>query len=194
MTNKQRTDLIEAFVREHKYADLHTLATRFSGSLSTVRRALDQLAERGIVRRHHGGASLVETDALAQEYDFVTRNQRQTVEKLAIARLIAAQVEPGMTVILDGGSTTYSVAHLLAEKRLQVITNSIPIASLFAEIGAIDTTVTGSFRAKYLTKSQVGPCSIMSPIKPSTYFSIAGRSSSMRLTVKSLASMRRNLV
>ena len=143
MTNKQRTDLIEAFVREHKYADLHTLATRFSGSLSTVRRALDQLAERGIVRRHHGGASLVETDALAQEYDFVTRNQRQTVEKLAIARLIAAQVEPGMTVILDGGSTTYSVAHLLAEKRLQVITNSIPIASLFAEIGAIDTTVTG---------------------------------------------------
>ncbi len=143
MTNKQRTDLIEAFIREHKYADLHTLATRFDGSLSTVRRALDHLAERGIVRRHHGGASLVETDALAQEYDFLTRNQRQPDEKIAIARLIAEQVVPGMTVILDGGSTTYTVARLLAQKRLQVITNSIPVASLFAEIGAVDTTVTG---------------------------------------------------
>jgi DeoR/GlpR family transcriptional regulator of sugar metabolism len=143
MTNKQRTDLIEAFIREHKYADLHTLATRFSGSLSTVRRALDQLEARHIVRRHHGGASLVETGALAQEYDFLARNQRQPDEKIAIARLIADQIEPGMTVILDGGSTTYSVARLLAGKRLQVITNSIPVASLFAEIGAIDTTVTG---------------------------------------------------
>jgi DeoR/GlpR family transcriptional regulator of sugar metabolism len=143
MTNKQRTDLIEAFIREHKYADLNTLATRFSGSLSTVRRALDQLEARGVVRRHHGGASLIEADAFAQEFDFVARNQRQTDEKVAIARLIAEQVKPGMTVILDGGTTTYSVAHLLAEKRLQVITNSIPIASLFAEIGAVDTTVTG---------------------------------------------------
>ncbi|MCX6955962.1 MAG: DeoR/GlpR family DNA-binding transcription regulator [Verrucomicrobia bacterium] len=143
MTHRQRIDLIAAHLREHKYADLHTLATRFDGSLSTVRRALDELESLGIARRHHGGASLVETDALAQEYDFSTRNQRQTAEKLAIARIIADQVEPGMTVILDGGTTTYSVAHLLAEKRLQVITNSIPIASLFAEIGAVDTTVTG---------------------------------------------------
>lgn len=143
MTNKQRTDLIERFLREHKYADLHTLATRFDGSLSTVRRALDHLEARGVVRRHHGGASLVENDVLAQEYDFLARNQRQPDEKYAIARLIANQVEPGMTVILDGGSTTYTVARLLAEKRLQVITNSLPIAGLFGEIGAVDTTVTG---------------------------------------------------
>jgi DeoR/GlpR family transcriptional regulator of sugar metabolism len=143
MTNKQRTDLIERFIREHKYSDLHTLATRFDSSLSTVRRALDHLETRGIVRRHHGGASLVENDALAQEYDFLARHQRQPEEKYAIARLIADQVEPGMTVILDGGSTTYTVARFLAAKRLQVITNSLPIAGLFGEIGTADTTVTG---------------------------------------------------
>ena len=143
MTNKQRTDLIERHIREHKYADLRTLADHFSGSLSTVRRALDQLEARGIVRRHHGGASLIETDALAQEYDFIARNQRNPDEKFAIARLIASQVEPGMTVILDGGSTTYTVARLLADKQLQVITNSLPIASLFSEVGRVETIVTG---------------------------------------------------
>src|SRR3954468_22353946 len=100
MTNKQRTDLIESFIREHKYADLRTLATRFAGSVSTVRRALDQLETRGIVRRHHGGASLIETDALAQEYDFAARDQRHPEEKFAIAQLVADHVQPGMTVIL----------------------------------------------------------------------------------------------
>jgi DeoR/GlpR family transcriptional regulator of sugar metabolism len=143
MTNKQRTDLIERYVREHKYADLRTLAARFAGSLSTVRRALDSLVERGIVRRHHGGASLVETDALAQEYDFLARNQRQADEKFAIASLVSDQVQPGMTVILDGGSTTFAIARLLAEKSLQVITNSLPIAGLFSEVGNVDTVVTG---------------------------------------------------
>jgi len=143
MTNKQRTDLIERFIREHSYADLRLLASRFSSSLSTVRRALDQLEARGIVRRHHGGASLVETDAFAKEYDFAARDQQHPDEKYAIARLVADQVAPGMTVILDGGTTTYAVARLLTDKKLQVITNSLPVASLFSEIGTIETTVTG---------------------------------------------------
>ena len=144
MTNQQRTDSIEHYLREHKYADLHTLASRFGGSLSTVRRVLDSLETRGIARRHHGGASLIETDAFAQEYDFIARNQRHPDEKFAIARLVADQVQPGMTVILDGGSTTYAVARLLADKHLQVITNSLPIASLFGEIGSVETIVTGA--------------------------------------------------
>ena len=143
MTNKQRTDLIERYLREHKYADLRTLADRFSGSLSTVRRALDQLEARGIVRRHHGGASLVETDALALEYDFIARNQRHPDEKFLIASLVAEHVKPGMTIILDGGSTTFAVARLIVDKQLQVITNSLPIASLFGEIGSVETVVTG---------------------------------------------------
>jgi len=143
MTNKQRTDLIERYIREHRYADLRTLANRFGSSLSTVRRALDQLEEKGIVRRHHGGASLIDTDAVSQEYDFISRNLRNPEEKFAIANLVAEEVEPGMTVILDGGSTAYAVARLLVDKRLQVITNSIPIASLFSDVGSVETIVIG---------------------------------------------------
>ena len=143
MTNKQRIDLIERYIREHKYADLHSLADRFGGSLSTVRRALDSLEHRGIVRRHHGGASLIDTDALNQEHDFLVRIQRQADQKFAIANLVADQVQPGETVILDGGTTTYAVARLLAEKRIRVITNSLPVASLFGETGNTETIVTG---------------------------------------------------
>ena len=143
MTQKQRVDLIEQYIRTHRYADLHSLARRFSTSLSTVRRALDALEERGILRRHHGGASLIETDELTREYDFIARDQRMAEEKFAIASLIAERVEPGMTVILDGGTSTYAVARLLTGRRLQVITNSLPIAALFGEVGSVETIVTG---------------------------------------------------
>jgi len=143
MTNKQRLDLIEKHIRAHRYADLHTLATRFAISLSTVRRALDELEAKGILRRHHGGASLIETDEVAREYDFIARDERMAAEKFAIASLIADRVQPGMTIILDGGTSTYAVARLLTAKRLQVITNSLPIAGLFGEVGTVETIVTG---------------------------------------------------
>jgi DeoR/GlpR family transcriptional regulator of sugar metabolism len=143
MTNKQRTDLIERYIREHKYAALRTLAARFGTSVSTVRRALDMLEREGVVRRHHGGASLVDTDALAQEHDFLARIQRQADAKFAIASLIATGIQPGMTIILDGGSTAFAVARLLAEKPVHVITNSLPVATLYGEAGNVETILTG---------------------------------------------------
>jgi DeoR/GlpR family transcriptional regulator of sugar metabolism len=143
MTNKQRTDLIEKYIREHTYADLRTLATTFGSSISTVRRALDSLEERGIVRRHHGGASLIQPDVIGPEHDLLARNERQADAKFAIATLVAEEVRPGMTIILDGGSTTFAVARMIAGKRLQIVTNSLPVASLFGEIGSVETTVTG---------------------------------------------------
>lgn len=143
MTNKQRLDLIEKFIREHKYADLHTLAEKFDISLSTVRRALNDLETTGTVRRHHGGASLVESEANSGGYDFITQDDRQSDEKHAIARTLAKFIEPGMTVLIDGGTTTYAVARQLIEKRLVIITNSLPIAALYSEVGSCETIVTG---------------------------------------------------
>lgn len=156
MTTKQRLDFIERYIREHKYADLHTLAESCDTSLSTIRRALDTLEARGLLRRHHGGATLVETDEVSREYDFISRDQRNADEKHAIARCIADMVQPGMSVILDGGTTVYSVARLLAGKRLQVITNSLPIAALYADVGSLETIVTGGTIQSRLG-SLVGP-------------------------------------
>jgi DeoR/GlpR family transcriptional regulator of sugar metabolism len=143
VTHKQRLDLIEQFIREHKYADLHTLAGAFDISLSTVRRALNELEGKGILRRHHGGASVVEDDNGAGGYDFITQDARQSDEKNAIGAHIAARIHNGMTVLLDGGTTTYAVARHLTDKRVVIITNSLPIAALFSEIGASETIVTG---------------------------------------------------
>ena len=143
MTNRRRVDLIEKYIREHRYADLHSLAARFDISQSTARRALDELEARGVLRRHHGGASVIDPDEVAREYDFISRDQVQGNEKFAMARFIAERVLPGMTVIIDGGTSPYAVARLLIGKRLQVITNSLPVAGLFSDVSSVETIVTG---------------------------------------------------
>lgn len=142
MTNKQRLDLIEQFIRENKYADLHTLAARFQISLSTARRALNDLETAGIIRRHHGGASLIDEDAPGG-YDFIVSDDTRSGEKHVLAEWIAERITPGMTVMLDGGTTTFAVARMLTNKRIIVVTNSLPIAALFNEVSACETVVTG---------------------------------------------------
>jgi DeoR/GlpR family transcriptional regulator of sugar metabolism len=142
ITNKQRLDLIEAYIREHRYADLHVLARTFDTSLSTIRRALNDLESGGIVRRHHGGASLVE-NSTAGGYDFITQDDTNTEEKHRIAARAAELVQDGMTVMIDGGTTTYAVAKAILDKRLVIVTNSLPIAALLNEVSACETIVTG---------------------------------------------------
>jgi DeoR/GlpR family transcriptional regulator of sugar metabolism len=142
ITNKQRLDLIEAYIREHKYADLHVLASQFKTSLSTIRRALNDLESAGIIHRHHGGASLV-VDHQTGGYDFITQDDTFAEEKHRIAESVAELVEDGMTIMMDGGTTTYAVAKALLTKRLVIVTNSLPIAALLNEVSACETVVPG---------------------------------------------------
>ena len=60
-----------------------------------------------------------------------------------MARFIAERVLPGMTVMIDGGTSPYAVARLLIGKRLKVITNSLPVAGLLSDVSSIETIVTG---------------------------------------------------
>jgi DeoR/GlpR family transcriptional regulator of sugar metabolism len=143
MTHRRRLQLIEKYIRENRYADLHTLASKFGISASTARRALDDLEAQGVCRRHHGGASVLDPDELAREYDFISRDQTHADEKFVMARFIAEQVTPGMTVVIDGGTSAYAVARLLIGKRLRVVTNSLPVAGLLSDVGTVETIVTG---------------------------------------------------
>jgi DeoR/GlpR family transcriptional regulator of sugar metabolism len=143
MTHRRRLQLIEKYIRENRYADLHTLASKFGISVSTARRALDDLEAQGVCRRHHGGASVLDPDELAREYDFISRDQTHADEKFVMARFIAEQVTPGMTVVIDGGTSAYAVARLLIGKRLRVVTNSLPVAGLLSDVGTVETIVTG---------------------------------------------------
>ena len=54
-------------------------------------------------------------------------------------------IEDGDTVLLDGGSTTYEVARLLVGRPLQIVTNSLPVANLFASNANNDLVLLGGY-------------------------------------------------
>jgi len=139
----ERLRRIEDLLGQHDFVDLATLARDLKASESTVRRDLDQLAAKGLLKRTHGGAMAIEYKS--DELNFVARDTRQADEKELIARTAAGLVQDGMSVIIDGGTTTYHVAKQLSGKRIQVITNSLPVASLFGNSSAIETIVCGGF-------------------------------------------------
>jgi DeoR/GlpR family transcriptional regulator of sugar metabolism len=100
------------------------LSARLGVSGYTVRRDLDELAEAGRITRVHGGA-LSATPSTYEE-----RQTHALPGKLATARAAARVLQPGQTVIVDGGST----ALLLAEHihGATVITHSPPTAAALA--------------------------------------------------------------
>ncbi|MBI5395453.1 MAG: DeoR/GlpR transcriptional regulator [Verrucomicrobia bacterium] len=143
MKAPERQRRIEALLGQHEFADLATLARELQASESTVRRDLDQLAAKGVLKRTHGGAMTVEHKT--EELNFLVRDTRQADEKDLIGRAAAALVQDGMAVIVDGGTTTYHVAKHLGGKRIQVVTNSLPAANLFINSSSVETIVTGGF-------------------------------------------------
>jgi DeoR/GlpR family transcriptional regulator of sugar metabolism len=48
-------------------------------------------------------------------------------------------------VLLDGGSTTYELARQLVGRPLQVVTNSLPVANLFASSDRVDLVLLGGY-------------------------------------------------
>jgi DeoR/GlpR family transcriptional regulator of sugar metabolism len=76
---------------------------------------------------------------------FDERQPAQWDKKQAIARAAAALNEDCDTLLLDGGTTTYEVARLLVGRPLQIVTNSLPVANLFASGADTDLVLVGGY-------------------------------------------------
>ena len=97
----------------------------------TIRKDLQAMEERGILKREHGGATLIS----GNEEDEIDRRNTENMEaKNRIAREALKYIPAGepMAIALDAGSTSYCLAQLLAQRSGQtIITSSIPVAELF---------------------------------------------------------------
>jgi DeoR/GlpR family transcriptional regulator of sugar metabolism len=141
MTSEERRHRIEEYLQRVEFASLEELSQQVSASVSTVRRDLTALEAAGGMRRTHGGARIVapKTD----EFAFSSRDSHQFSEKDAIGRACAELIGVNQSVILDAGSTVYHVAQHLEEKAPQIVTNSLPVANLFASANRVEVIMSG---------------------------------------------------
>ncbi|HEV3005433.1 MAG TPA: DeoR/GlpR family DNA-binding transcription regulator [Pirellulales bacterium] len=142
LLDERRNRLLE-LVRSRGFAALPDLAKQLNVSQSTLRRDLDFLEETGAAKRTHGGVFY--TGASPKLPHFDERQPAQWDKKRSIAARAADLIEEGDTLLLDGGTTTYELARLLVGRRLQVVTNSLPVANLFASDANADLVLIGGY-------------------------------------------------
>lgn len=136
-----------AAVERHGFARVADLSAAFGVSTVTVRADLDALEVEGSVRRVRGGA--MPAGAVGPgERSFEETQVEAAPQKARIARAAADLVEPGMSVLLDVGTTTAAIARELVRRDdlrdVTVVTNGLSIAlALEPAIPRIQVVLTG---------------------------------------------------
>ena len=156
----QRHRLIVEELRRQGAVRVRELTELLDVSEMTIRRDLDALASAGVLEKVHGGATRrggLSTD----EPGFEAKSEQQLREKEAIARHAARLVEPGQSIGLTAGTTTWRLAHHLVHvPDLTVVTNSIQVANVFHREPQPGVTVilTGGVRTP--SDALVGPVAV----------------------------------
>lgn len=146
--DERKQEIIDLLI-EDGAVDLDDLVTRYSVSKMTIHRDLDDLEQLGMLRKIRGGATI---EAGTQfESDFRFRELQGGSAKEAISQTALKLIEPGMTVIVNDGSTAAVLGRKLTEIRsLTVITNNdAVISALKGRPNANLITLGGVYSGRY---------------------------------------------
>jgi DeoR/GlpR family transcriptional regulator of sugar metabolism len=141
MSEERRTQILQ-IIRSKGRAKVNELAHLFSTSAVTIRNDLNELHQRGLVLRSHGGAVLPET--ILRESPVNERLKSHVDEKRRIGAIAASLIHDGETIILDSGTTTLEIARQIKNKQgLQVITNGVNVAAELLDARGVQTFIVG---------------------------------------------------
>jgi DeoR/GlpR family transcriptional regulator of sugar metabolism len=140
MLAAERKDLLVSRLRREGKLVARDLAAEFGVSEDSVRRDLRDLAAAGLCQRVHGGA-LPASPAIGSH---AARSGIVPDSKLRVGARAAALVTPGITVIVDGGTTGLAVAAALPRGlAVTVITHSPVTAAALTDHPAADVIILG---------------------------------------------------
>ena len=147
MLQEQRHQMIESFLKQQKAVKASELATLLDVSIDTVRRDLEVLEKKGIVKRVHGGAVLIQNTDNVLNKLFNEREVKNLEKKQEVASLAIELIEEGQAIALNGGTTTIEIAKVLVDKfkRLTIITNDLRILSILGANKHFNVILTGGF-------------------------------------------------
>ncbi|MBL7649590.1 MAG: DeoR/GlpR transcriptional regulator [Candidatus Hydrogenedentes bacterium] len=132
MIQLERHERILEHLNTHRFIGAEQAHALIGASPATIRRDFNDLADKGLAQRTRGGLRrLDQVEDGALPYAF--RAARYSAEKAAIARRAVSLLQPGDSVFVDGGTTTYALSRYIPTFPLTVITNSLRLASALGE-------------------------------------------------------------
>ena len=132
----ERREQLLRVVNERGRVRTGELAQLLDVTEPTIRKDISDLEAQGLIVRAHGGA--VARGSMA-EVDIHTRETKHLKEKQAIARLGLELIRDGDLIFLDGGTTGYELATLLAHadtagrldrRGVKILTNSFKVGEI----------------------------------------------------------------
>jgi DeoR family transcriptional regulator of aga operon len=136
------------------------LCTTLGASIATIRRDLEDLEKRSLLRRERGGAVRIGPlfyEPFRNDSSFQDKVSSFAEEKRRIALAAAKLVSTGQTIALTGGTTTTEVVRSLKVlSGISIITNTVNVAMELSNRKDIEVIVTGGhLRGTWFTL--VGP-------------------------------------
>ncbi|MFC0473318.1 DeoR/GlpR family DNA-binding transcription regulator [Halalkalibacter kiskunsagensis] len=144
MLSVERYEKILDELDKSKVVKVSELSINLGVTEKTIRIDLESLEKKGLLKRIHGGAVLLE-----EEDRIFPINERQlsnNERKVAIAKKAIKLINDQDTILLDGGSTTLQIASLLGDFPVTVITNDIKIANELLNKEKVQLMVLGGSR------------------------------------------------
>lgn len=134
-------------LRETGSASVEALCAELGVSVHTIRRDLEDMHDRGLLRRVHGGAAQLEPffyEPFRSDQSFQEQIESHAEEKRRIAQVAAALVNKGDVVAMTAGTTTTETARCLPMNLgLTVVTNTVNVALELSKRKDIEVFVTG---------------------------------------------------
>jgi DeoR family transcriptional regulator, glycerol-3-phosphate regulon repressor len=117
------------------------LASRFDVTPQTIRKDLNDLCERQLLMRIHGGAVIPSS---TQNMEYAQRGKIAAGEKQAIGAAAAALIPDNASLFINIGTTTEAVSQaLLRHGRLMIITNNINVANRMRPYTQFEVVIAG---------------------------------------------------
>jgi DeoR family glycerol-3-phosphate regulon repressor len=136
----RQLDIVE-LARQAGRVSVDELAARFNVTPQTIRKDLNELAERGLLQRFHGGAMV---SSGVKNFAYEARRQLATDEKRRIGVRAASLVPDHCSLLINIGTTTEQVALALRERQgLLVITNNINVVNILMGHSNIEVIAAG---------------------------------------------------
>jgi DeoR/GlpR family transcriptional regulator of sugar metabolism len=133
LTKSERREQILQSLRLQPHRRIADLSEQFGVTTETIRRDVKSLSRQGRLQRAYGGASAIRPGARP---DLGDRQRQHASERDKLARLAAAQVVSGQSLMIDAGSTTIEFARHLAfaGTPVRVVTNSFEVAITLGDV------------------------------------------------------------
>ncbi|WP_441884545.1 DeoR/GlpR family DNA-binding transcription regulator [Paenibacillus sp. 2TAB26] len=143
MLQEERYKKIQEILKQNDSVKVTDLVHVLNVSIDTVRRDLENMESKKLLKRVHGGA--IPADDHGDQSVFFYRENRNKEKKIELAQLVCEYVSEGQAIALNAGTTTLEIAKKLSEnfERLTIISNGLRIIEQFSNKASFTVIVPG---------------------------------------------------